>query len=193
MTITWPPVARWAQGINADEQALSWVPPSQVIDKIGYAICRRAGISELASGIMLAVSPDSKNKDAAYLYIQWLASKQESLKNVMRPLGLRDPFRISHYESPEFQALWPTAKDYLATLQEGGRDTATPTSRSSRPTSTGTRRGAPWYAAIGGKDPKQALDELAAEWDELTEQVGVDRQSEAYNAWAAKPAAYRAE
>ena len=38
MTITWPPVARWAQGINADEQALSWVPESQVIDKIGYAL-----------------------------------------------------------------------------------------------------------------------------------------------------------
>ena len=30
-------------------------------------------------------------------------------------------------------------------------------------------------AAIGGKDPKQALDELAAEWDGLTEQIGVDR------------------
>jgi hypothetical protein len=66
----------------------------------------------------------------------WLHSQQESLKNVMRPLGLRDPFRISHYES--------------------------------------------------------ALDDLAAEWDQLTEQIGVDRQREAYTAWAATPAAYRA-
>jgi multiple sugar transport system substrate-binding protein len=46
-------------------------------------------------------------------------------------------------------------------------------------------------AAIGGKDPKQALDDLAAEWDALTEQIGVDRQREAYLAWAAKPSAYR--
>ena len=48
-------------------------------------------------------------------------------------------------------------------------------------------------AAIGGKDPKQALDDLAAEWDQLTEQIGVDRQREAYTAWAATPAAYRAQ
>ena len=121
MTISWPPLARWTQGINADEQALSWVPPTQVKDKIGYAITP-SGHSELAAGILLALSPNSKNKDAAYLYMQWLHSKQESLKNVMRPLGLRDPFRISHYESPEFQSLWPTAKDYLADPQEGGRD-----------------------------------------------------------------------
>ena len=46
-------------------------------------------------------------------------------------------------------------------------------------------------AAIVGKDPKQALDDLAAEWDALTEQIGADRQREAYTAWAAKPAAYR--
>jgi len=46
-------------------------------------------------------------------------------------------------------------------------------------------------AAIGGKDPQQALDDLAAEWDALTEQIGVDRQREAYLAWASKPSAYR--
>ena len=46
-------------------------------------------------------------------------------------------------------------------------------------------------AAIGGTDPKEALDALAAEWDALTEQVGVDKQREVYKAWAAKPSAYR--
>ena len=119
MTISWPPIARWSQGINADEQALSWVPESQVVDKIGYAL-PPGGHPELASGFLLAVSPDSKNKEAAYLYIQWLHSKQESLKNVMRPLGLRDPFRLSHYDSPEFRNLWPTAGDYLDILKKGG-------------------------------------------------------------------------
>ena len=32
---------------------------------------------------------------------------------------------------------------------------------------------------------------MAAEWDQLTEQVGVDKQRAAYKAWAAKPSAYR--
>jgi multiple sugar transport system substrate-binding protein len=191
MTISWPPIARWAQGINADEQALSWVPPTQVKDNIGYAITP-SGHSELAAGILLALSPNSKNKDAAYLYMQWLHSKQESLKNVMRPLGLRDPFRISHYESPEFQSLWPTAKDYLQThkdaVETGYADLAILETYKYWDSA-----GRAVVAAIGGKDPKQALDDLAAEWDGLTEQIGVDRQREAYTAWAAAPAAYRAE
>ena len=124
--------------------------------------------------------------------MQWLHSKQESLKNVMRPLGLRDPFRISQYESAEFQSLWPTAKDYLEThkkaVETGYADLAILDTYK-----YWEAAGRAVNAAIGGKDPKQSLDELAAEWDELTEQVGVDRQREAYTAWAAKPAAYRAE
>jgi multiple sugar transport system substrate-binding protein len=191
MTISWPPLARWTQGINADEQALSWVPPTEVKDKIGYAITP-SGHSEMAAGILLALSPNSKNKDATYLYMQWLHSQQESLKNVMRPLGLRDPFRISHYESPEFQALWPTAKDYLEThkkaVETGYADLAILETYKYWDSA-----GRAVNAAIGGKDPQQALDDLAAEWDQLTEQIGVDRQREAYTAWAAQPAAYRAE
>ena len=87
-------------------------------DKIGYAI-NPGGHPQLASGFISGVSPDSKNKDAAYLYIQWMHSKDQSLKNVMRPVGLRDPFRLSHYDSPEYQALWPTAPDYLEVLKDG--------------------------------------------------------------------------
>jgi multiple sugar transport system substrate-binding protein len=189
MTITWPPVARWAQGINADEQALSWVPESQVVDKIGYAL-PPGGHPELASGFLLGVSPNSDNKDAAYLYAQWLHSKQESLKNVMRPLGLRDPFRISHYESPEFQNLWPGAKDYLATLKTGGEQGYADLAILETYKYWDSMARAV-VAAIGGKDPKQALDDLAVEWDGLTEQIGVDRQKEAYAAWASKPSAYR--
>jgi multiple sugar transport system substrate-binding protein len=46
-------------------------------------------------------------------------------------------------------------------------------------------------AAIGGEDPKAALDAMAAEWDQITEAVGVDKQREVYKVWAAKPSAYR--
>ena len=96
----------------------SWVPKTTVTDKIGYAI-NPGGHPELASGFISGVSADSKNKDAAYLYIQWMHSKDQSLKNVMRPVGLRDPFRISHYASPDYQALWPTAPEYLKVLKDG--------------------------------------------------------------------------
>ncbi len=45
-------------------------------------------------------------------------------------------------------------------------------------------------AALSGKTPKVALDGVAAEWDQITQQVGVDKQREAYRDWASKPAAY---
>ncbi|MFO1070906.1 MAG: sugar ABC transporter substrate-binding protein [Geminicoccaceae bacterium] len=189
MTISWPPVGRWAQGVNVDDAALSWVPKSTVVDKIGYSV-NPGGHSELASGFIMGVSADSKHQEAAYLYAQWMNSKAQSLQNVMRPVGLRDPFRTSHYNSPEYQALWPTAPDYLKVLQEGAAngyadfsliDTFKYQDAMSRAV----------ISAIGGTDPKEALDALAAEWDQLTEQIGVDKQREVYTAWAAKPSAYR--
>jgi multiple sugar transport system substrate-binding protein len=118
MTISWPPLARWSQGVNVDNEALSWVPATTVADKVGYAI-NPGGHPELASGFLSGVSPNSDNKDAAYLYAQWMHSKDNSLDNVMRPVGLRDPFRMSHYAAPEFQSLWPGAPDYLQVLQDG--------------------------------------------------------------------------
>ena len=117
-------------------------------------------------------------------------SKDQSLKNVMRPVGLRDPFRLSHYASPDYQALWPTAPEYLAVLKDGAANgyadfSLIETFKYQDAMSRAV------LSAIGGTDPKEALDEMAAEWDQLTEQVGVDKQRAAYETWAAKPSAYR--
>jgi multiple sugar transport system substrate-binding protein len=189
MTISWPPVGRWAQGVNIEDKALSWVPKTTVVDKVGYAI-NPGGHPQLASGFISGVSPDSKNKDAAYLYIQWMHSKNQSLKNVMRPVGLRDPFRFSHYDSAEYQTLWPGAKDYLKTLKDGAAagyadisiiETFKYQDAMARAVN----------AAIGGEDPQTALDNMATEWDQITQAVGVDKQREAYKVWASKPSAYR--
>jgi multiple sugar transport system substrate-binding protein len=38
--------------------------------------------------------------------------------------------------------------------------------------------------------PQAILDDVAAQWDALTEQIGIDQQREAYRAWASKPNAY---
>ena len=189
MTISWPPLGRWTQGVNVSDAALSWVPQTTVADKIGYAI-NPGGHPELASGFINGVSPDSKNKDAAYLYIQWMHSKDQSLQNVMKPVGLRDPYRMSHYASPDYQALWPTAPEYLEVLQDGAAQgyadfSLIETFKYQDAMSRAV------IAAIGGTDPKEALDALAAEWDALTEQVGIDKQREVYQVWAAKPSAYR--
>ena len=66
----------------------------------------------------LGIAKDSKNKDAAYLFIQWLNSEDVSRQRVQLPYTLRDPFRESHYTDPGYLALWPNAKDYLAALKQ---------------------------------------------------------------------------
>ena len=41
-----------------------------------------------------------------------------------------------------------------------------------------------------GGDPKGILDDVAKQWDEITQRVGVDKQMAVYKGWAAKSGAY---
>ena len=52
-------------------------------------------------------------REAAYLFTQWTTRPAVSLARVMLPYALRDPYRLSHFKSPLYQALWPDAKQYL--------------------------------------------------------------------------------
>jgi hypothetical protein len=50
-------------------------------------------------------------------------------------------------------------------------------------------------AAMGGADPKAALDTSAQEWDETVQRIGVDKVKAAYDDWVARlgPNAYPPE
>jgi multiple sugar transport system substrate-binding protein len=188
MTVSWPPYGRWAAGYGTDEEALAWVPKSQIAGKVGYAL-PPGGHPQLAAGFSLAVSASSANKEAAYLFIQWLNSQEISLQRVQLPYALRDPFRESHFESEEYKSRWPDAPAYLETLQEGAVSglldlSILQTDRYEEALRQGLSR------LWAGDDPQAILDDIAAQWDETTEQVGVDAQREAYADWAGKPNAY---
>ena len=45
-------------------------------------------------------------------------------------------------------------------------------------------------SALAGGNAKEALDKAAGEWNDLTDEIGVDDQRAAYEDWAAKPGAY---
>ena len=105
---TWPPIGRWSEGTTAEQ--LSWVPETQVKGKVGYSVMPM-GHSLHNAGFCLAVSADSPNKEAAYLFIQWMTSPTISLQRVMLPYALRDPYRLSHYASEEYRGRWPNAGD----------------------------------------------------------------------------------
>ena len=113
---TWPPYARFSEEYGKDTKQMEWVPPSTISGNVKYFVMP-GGWSQQASGFMLNVSADSKAKEAAYLFSQWANSPTISLERVLLPYSLRDPFRISHYESQEYRSKWPNAGLYLDTLR----------------------------------------------------------------------------
>lgn len=187
MAISWPPVGRWAQGVGTDVESLAFVPETEIAGMIGYAPQPQGG--ELASGFSLGVSSDSDNKEAAYLFAQWLTSREVSLERVMRADALRDPYRDSHFESEEYRARWDNADEYLDMLEgaigNGYLDLGIPGSREYQ---EAVERGI--TAIYSGADIQETLDQMAADWDAITEEQGVDSQREAYEDWAARPNAY---
>jgi multiple sugar transport system substrate-binding protein len=188
MTISWPPYGRWAAGYGSGEEALSWVPKSQVAGKVGYSL-NPLGRDELGVGFDLSISSISKNKEAAYLFIQWLNSKDTSLQRVQLPYTLRDPFRMSHYASEEYRGRWPDAPAYLDTVKAAAETGLLDLSllQQDKYDEAMTQAISSLWA---GEDPQEILDRLAEQWDDITERVGTDKQKAVYQVWAAKPGAY---
>jgi multiple sugar transport system substrate-binding protein len=187
ITISWPPYGRFAAGYIKDE-AMSWVPKSTIAGKVGYAL-PPGGHPQLAAGFALSVASTSKNKELAYLFIQWLNSEEISTQRVQLPYALRDPFRDSHYTNKDYLAKWPDAKDYLAALQAGSKTglldlSLIQTDKYEEALRQGISR------LWAGEDVKKILDDVAKSWDETTQKVGVDKQKAVYGAWAAKGGAY---
>jgi multiple sugar transport system substrate-binding protein len=188
MTISWPPYGRWAAGYGMDQEAFSWVPKSTIGGKVGYAT-PPGDAPELAAGFALSVSASSKQKDAAYLFIQWLNSEEVSLERVQLPYALRDPFRDSHFTSAEYRGRWGEAGEYLDALKAGAVSglldlSIIQTDRYEEALRQGISR------LWAGDDPQTILNDVAAQWDALTDRIGMDAQKAAYGSWAAKPNAY---
>jgi multiple sugar transport system substrate-binding protein len=188
MTISWPPYGRFAAGYLANEKKLDWVPKSTIAGKVGYAL-PPGGHPELAAGFALSVASTSKQKELAYLFIQWLNSEDTSMQRVQLPYALRDPFRDSHFTSKEYLAKWPDAKDYLSALQAGSKTglldlSLIQTDKYEEALRQGISR------LWAGEDPKKILDDVAKQWDATTQQIGVDKQKAVYNTWAGKSGAY---
>lgn len=188
MTISWPPVGRWAAGYGKGTEALNWIPETKVADKVGYAL-PPGGTPELAVGFSLAVASGSANKEAAYLFAQWMNSEEISLQRVQLPYALRDPFRTSHFASEEYRSRWSNAGEYLDVLQKGAETglldlSLLQTDRYEEALRQAISR------LWSGEDAKKILDDLAEDWDQLTKRIGVDKQKRVYADWASKPNAY---
>lgn len=188
MMFSWPPTGRMSAGYSQTDTAINFVPASTVAGKVGYAVMPGKN-GEHAAGFVKALHADSPNPEAAYLCLQWLTSPPVSLARCMLPYALRDPYRLSHFTSPHYRALWPDAKDYLIGLNNAANSAVIDM----------IMPGAPDYAQSidrmctavwAGQDPKAALETCAAEWDALTDKLGVDAQRAAYEEFRKLPGAY---
>jgi multiple sugar transport system substrate-binding protein len=175
---TWPPFGRFSEEYGADTVQMEWLPPSKVANNVSYAELP-GGYSSLASGFLLCVSSDSKNKDAAYLFAQWMNSPTISLERVMLPYTLRDPFRLSHYSSEAYRALWPNAGEYLDMLQQQ-TDTALLDIIMPGSQEYHTAIEQMWGAVQGGTPAEQAAADANAAFNAITDRIGRDAQKAAY-------------
>lgn len=75
---------------------------SQVAGKLGYSLMPAGGSRFAHHG--LGIPKNAKNKDAAYLFIDWITSKENAVEYAL--LG-GNPIRISAWMNPELQAKYP--------------------------------------------------------------------------------------
>jgi multiple sugar transport system substrate-binding protein len=105
------------------------------------------------------------------------------------PYTLRDPFRTSHYSNPEYRARWPEATDYLTLLKSASEVGLVDLSLiQTDKYEEALRQG--FSRLWAGEDPKVILDDVASQWDAITQRVGLERQKATYATWAARSGAY---
>jgi multiple sugar transport system substrate-binding protein len=187
MIYSWPPTGRMSENYAQRDKAINFVPASSIAGKVGYTVV--PGNPEMASGYVKALAADSQNAEAAYLFMQWTTCPATSLVRVMLPYTLRDPYRLSHYTSPIYRSLWPSAKEYLVNLSNsanvsvvdmvmpGAQDYALTIDRMCT-------------AVWAGEDPATALAKASAEWDATTAKIGVASQRAAYEQFLKLPGSY---
>ncbi len=95
---------------------------SKVVGRVGYMLVppdEETGISDHNNGLnALAISNGSKNKEAAWLFIQWATGKEMTLKAQLAGVYLS---RASAYQNEQFVQTNKMPKEYVETTQEALR------------------------------------------------------------------------
>ena len=130
----------------------------------------------ITPGRGMAVSIYSKKKEATMKVLEFISTPDQSLKIVMDPKTIMDPWRVSHLKSPIFRKAFPDADKYLdaieATFPYLVPDPVIPAADEyQRKLSFEITE-----ALAKRKSPKDALDTAAAEWEKITERRGRDKQ-----------------
>ena len=158
---------------------------SLIVEKAGYGVLPGHAVDGKiiravpnTGGRSFAISKYSKVKEATARVLEFVSSKEQSLKIVMHPKTLMDPWRTSHFTSEQFRSAWPGADQYLEAIKASFEHTVPDPQI---PGSNEYRRRvaeAVTQALQKAKTPKEALDYAVEEWDKITKRRNLKRQQE---------------
>lgn len=174
--ITWPAAGKAVNDSSTSRTAGRWgfaTVPGYVVD--GSPNPK----SMSAPGYNFIVSEFSEgNKEAIYLYGQWLTSPENLTIAAANPRGNTDAIRRATFESPEMARIFPGAPSYLeaqlANLEQAVPDPILPGY-------------AEYTQALeieisnfmtGNGSAQEALDKVADQWNDITDGFGREQQLE---------------
>jgi multiple sugar transport system substrate-binding protein len=114
-------VAMYYDGVNFANQ-FEDPAKSKIAGKVGYAVLPSGPGGQIAPTFStgMSVSSQSRNKEAAYLFIQWATNKQNAVRELLAGVGVGRSSAWTHPEvkaKPKMPADWYTA--YLESLKIG--------------------------------------------------------------------------
>ncbi|PYM53204.1 MAG: hypothetical protein DMD77_27460 [Candidatus Rokuibacteriota bacterium] len=172
-TSTGKRVGNAAESVIVGKAGFGLVPGAEIDGKI---INRPA----ITPGRGMAVSKYSKKKEVTMKVLEFISQPDQSLKIVMDPKTIMDPWRLSHLRSPIFRKAFPDADKYLDAIEAAFPflvpDPVVPAADEyQRKLSFEITE-----ALAKRKSAKEALDTAFAEWEKITERRGRDKQKAAW-------------
>jgi multiple sugar transport system substrate-binding protein len=125
-----------------------------------------------------AISKYSKAKDATAVVLEFVSSPEQSLKIVMDPKTIMDPWRNSHFSSEKFRSSFPGAGEYLDSIKESFGQTVPGVLIPGGDEYQRRLAGAVSQALQKSITPKEALDQVVEEWDKITKRRNLKKQQE---------------
>ena len=170
---------------------------SVIVGKAGFGVVPGAEIDgkivhrpAITPGRAMAVSKYSQKKEPTMKVLEFISLPDQSLKIVMDPKTIMDPWRVSHFRSEKFRKSFPGADEYLDAIEKTLPATWCPIRSFPAPTSTSasspSRSPRRWPSA---RRPRTRSTRPPREWDKITERRGRDKQKAA---WGEKMAEMKA-
>ncbi len=172
-TSTGKRVGNAAESVIAGKAGFGLVPGAEIDGKVNHR-------PPITPGRGMAVSKYSSKKEATMKVLEFISLSDQSLKIVMDPKTIMDPWRISHLRADKFRKAFPDADKYLDAIEQSFPllvpDPVIPAADEyQRKLSFEITE-----ALAKRKSPKDALDTAAREWDKVTERRGLEKQKAAW-------------